>query len=107
MPKHVDLDVVGTTHRAYTDAKDAVRYRKAPKKPEQAKEPFDQAKWLAEQQALTDSMSAMYFVDNNTSKALPKQGRAKSAEYVPKVRKTQRAVQKPRQRQHSRMAYMV
>ena len=76
------------THRAYADAKDAVRHRKPPQKPPEAKEKFDHEKWAREQMALTNQMNALY----NTKPPKPAAGEA----YVPKQRKTQRAKQKPR-----------
>lgn len=86
-PAHIDLDVVGQTHRAYSEANDAVRHRKPPQKPkvDKNREPFDQEKWMREQMALTNAMNARYSVQRPTG------------EYLPKARKTQRAKQKPRQ----------
>ena len=99
----IDLDIVGTTHRAYADAKDAVRNRKKPAPPPpKADTPFDKDKWAAEQAALTRELNLLY-------KPKPAAG-----EYVPKPRKTQRAKQRPRQpnaalpiglRQHGSASY--
>ena len=86
-PVVIDLDVVGQTHRAYSDAKDAVRNRKPPQKPPERKEPFDQEAWTKAQMELTNDLNKTY----NTKP--PKQS---TGGYVPKPRKTQRAVQKPR-----------
>ena len=84
-----DLDVVGMTHRAYTDAKDAVRNRKKPEKPQAPINQFDQEKWEWEQIALTNEL-------NETYKVEPKKPKDTKEPFVPKQRKTQRAVQKPR-----------
>ena len=86
----IDLDVKGTTHRAYSDAKEAVRNRKPPQKAPEDKT-FDAKKWAKEQTALTSDLSNMY----DKYKAKPKTNRNAKGEYVPKQRKTQRAVQKP------------
>ena len=75
------------------DAKDAVRYRKAPQKPPEEKVPFDREKWTKEQQNLTNELNTLY----HTKPPKPKAASG-SGEYVPKARKTQRATQKrPRQ----------
>jgi len=97
-PVAIDLDVVGQTHRAYSDAKEAVRNRKPPQKPPEVKdkEPFDQERWLREQMALTSDLNARY---NTPPPKPPKPPKPEKGEpYVPKPRKTQRAKQKPRGR---------
>ena len=58
----VDLDVTGQTHRAYSNASNAVRNRKPPQKPPERKKGEEQTheQWLAAQMALTAEMSAKY-----------------------------------------------
>ena len=100
--ERLNLDVTGTTHRAYSHASNAVRNRKPPQKaPERKKgEEFDPDQWLKEQMALTAQMSQSY--ESNTGGSKKSGGGASgggggaSGGYVPKQRKTQRARQKPR-----------
>ena len=99
-PVVIDLDVVGTTHRAYTDAKDAVRNRKKPQKPPEDLKNFDADKWSKEAEAFTSDLSNMY----DKYKAKPKTTRDAKGAYVPKARKTQRAKQKPKRGQQSMLA---
>lgn len=90
-PKHISLEVTGTTHRAYSNASNAVRYRKKPQGPPVRKEKFNHDRWLQEQMRLSAEMNSMY------SPPKPKKEEAKPGEYVPKARKTQRAPRKTQQ----------
>lgn len=92
----IDLDVTGQTHRAYSNASNAVRNRKPPQKPPERKkgEEFSHDAWLAAQMALTADMNAKY--EANTPSKTSKKAGAGDEPYVPKQRKTQRAKQKPR-----------
>ena len=98
--ERLNLDVTGTTHRAYSSASNAVRNRKPPQKPPERKkgEEFDPDQWLKEQMALTTEMAQKYEANSGGGgKKSGASGGASGGGYVPKQRKTQRARQKPRQ----------
>ena len=94
----INLDIKGETHRAYSNARNAVVNRAKPDGP--PAEVLDKEKWEAEQTALTGVMMAAYGQAGGNGKSRGSKSKRTARGYVPKPRKTQRAKQKSRQIQN-------